>query len=60
MADIKRANEAVEVVRCKDCIYWGGCKDYIPYCNHEDGLHTPHLNENDYCSYGVRNDKRRD
>lgn len=46
--------DTVEVVRCKDCKYFGkdlgygkhDCKKYeMPYCL-----------ENDYCSYGERKD----
>ena len=40
---------AVEVVRCRDCIYFDGWD----YCNHEKMEHG-HCGYNDYCSYGER------
>ena len=45
--------DAVEVVRCKDCLYWEKGKDFEPYCNHFGNVMTD-TNADDYCSYGAR------
>lgn len=45
--------DAVEVVRCKDCLYWEKGKDYEPYCNHFRNMMTD-TNADDFCSYGER------
>lgn len=45
--------DAVEVVRCKDCKYWGyvvGCGHYCE-CNANQMADTV---EDDFCSYGER------
>ena len=45
--------DAVEVVRCKDCIYYkqGAFKEYAGgLCNY----HHLHMGDSDYCSYGER------
>lgn len=54
--DIKNAPavDTVEVVRCKDCIYYETGKDYLPYCNHADGGIDDYPREDDFCSYGER------
>lgn len=45
--------DAVQVVRCKDCIYWESGKSYVPYCNRfENGLQD--CEADDFCSYGER------
>lgn len=47
------AADVVEVVRCKDCIYYEIGKDYEPYCNHvTHGI--PYPKDDDFCSYGER------
>lgn len=47
--------DAVEVVRCKECLYYEKGKDYEPYCNHPThGI--PYSNDDDFCSYGKRKD----
>lgn len=44
---------AVEVVRCKECLYYEKGKGYEPYCNHPThGI--PYSNDDDFCSYGER------
>ena len=50
------AVDAVEVVRCKDCIYYETGKDYLPYCNHPDSGIAYFPEEDDFCSYGERRD----
>ena len=45
--------DVVEVVRCKDCMYWTG-KDYDGCCI-KNGLATRYAN--DYCSYGERREE---
>ena len=46
--------DVVEVVRCKDCMYWIG-KDYNGCCV-KNGLATRYAK--DYCSYGEKERKR--
>ena len=46
--------DAIEVVRCKDCIYYEKGKDYQPYCNCFDGGISDYPQEDDFCSYGER------
>ena len=51
--------DAVEVVRCKDCVWCEKGKDYVPYCNHPtDGMHDVQMD--DFCSYGERKDHEND
>lgn len=47
--------DAVEVVRCKDCLYWEKGKGYEPYCNHFGNMMSV-TNADDFCSYGERKD----
>ena len=49
--------DVVEVVRCKDCLYYtdGECKAALPFSEYSDCTEvwvTP--KPNDYCSYGER------
>ena len=45
--------DAVEVVRCKDCNYFGG--HGMCYCHAADEHGTPiFVREDDFCSYGER------
>lgn len=44
--------DVVEVVRCRDCVYFEASKDYTPYCNHINGLDA--VVADAYCSYGER------
>ena len=50
LVDKQPTIDAVEVVRCKDCIYndrgWCGSQEYG----------TRHVGDNDYCSYGENKD----
>lgn len=46
--------DAVEVVRCKDCVHYEKGKDYQPYCNCLDGGTTDYPQDNDFCSAGER------
>lgn len=48
------AVDAVEIVRCRDCIYYEIGKDYLPYCNHPDSGIAYFPDEDDFCSYGER------
>ena len=52
MVGLLPAADVVEVVRCKDCMYWEKGKDYEPYCNHFGSMMAD-TKEDDYCSYGV-------
>ena len=49
---IERASavDAVEVVRCKDCIHYEPCEGGKDYCC----WHRSAIVENDFCSYGER------
>ena len=42
--------DAVLVVRCKDCIYFGMNDENVPYCFNRFGLDDPE--PNGYCNYG--------
>jgi len=46
--------DVVEVVRCKDCVYWDGmgCKGRCEAP--ENGLIRDYTNDDDFCSYGER------
>lgn len=44
------AADVVEVVRCKDCIYWQHEEDVDFVCNRHYGYRT----SMDYCSHGER------
>ena len=44
--------DVVEVVRCKNCIYWDNASNWTPECRLLCGLSSP--NEDDFCSYGER------
>lgn len=45
--------DAVEVVRCKDCI-WYGKKHELDACNRIYGFSIAPMMPDDYCSYGKR------
>lgn len=46
--------DVVEVVRCKDCVYWDG-RGYDGRCEAPvNGLIREYSNYDDYCSYGER------
>lgn len=47
--------DAVEVVRCKDCIYQNKLKvTGGVLCDHKKGLMSTKLKDDDFCSYGER------
>lgn len=47
--------DAVEVVRCRDCVWCEEFKDINSYCHHPtDGMH--YVQQDDFCSYGERKD----
>lgn len=48
LIDTEQTADVVEVVRCKDCIYW---RDTDHTCKHS--FTSPRC-ANDYCSYGER------
>lgn len=43
--------DAVPVVRCKDCKYFGLNDENVPYCVNPFGLDDPE--PNGFCNYGV-------
>ena len=52
--------DAVPVVRCRDCKYWGqdviSCSgDDVSFCVNPDGLGN-YAHPDDFCSYGERKD----
>ena len=44
------AADVVEVVRCKDCKYFGLNDENVPYCLNSFGLDDPE--PNGFCNYG--------
>ena len=44
--------DAVPVVRCKDCEYFGMNDENVPYCFNRFGLNDPE--PNGFCNYGVQ------
>lgn len=44
--------DAVPVVRCKDCAYFGLNNENVPYCFHCFGLDDPE--PNGFCNYGEK------
>lgn len=52
----KGKNDLVEVVRCKDCIHWGGVT-YGFVCRKLSGIETKIcMGADHFCSYGKRKD----
>lgn len=51
--------DAVEVVRCKDCKYFG-TPHGIPVCGCFYGLGLPDHSGDDFCSYGERKENETD
>ena len=45
------AADVVEVVRCKDCKYFGLNDENVPYCINPFGLDDPE--PNGFCNYGI-------
>ena len=45
------AVDVVEVVRCKDCRYFGLNDENVPYCLNPFGLDDPE--PNGFCNYGI-------
>ena len=45
------AADVAEVVRCKDCKYFGLNDENVPYCLNPFGLDDPE--PNGFCSYGI-------
>ena len=43
--------DAVPVVRCEDCKYFGTNDENVPYCLNPFGLDDP--DPNGFCSYGI-------
>lgn len=51
------AADVVEVVRCKDCVYWGGVDEFGDgFCKKPSGIDDI-ARENDFCSYGERREE---
>ena len=45
------AADVVDVVRCKDCKYFGLNDENVPYCSNPFGLDDPE--PNGFCNYGI-------
>ena len=43
--------DAVPIVRCKDCKYFGLNDENVPYCSNPFGLDDPE--PNGFCNYGI-------
>ena len=43
--------DAVPVIRCKDCKYFGLNDENVPYCSNPFGLNDPE--PNGFCNYGI-------
>ena len=43
--------DAVPIVRCKNCEYFGTNDENVPYCSNRFGLDDPE--PNGFCNYGV-------
>ena len=53
----KNTADVVEVVRCRDCKYWGGVT-YGYVCRNFSGIDAKSCTEaDDYCSYGERREQ---
>ncbi len=48
------STDAVEIVRCKNCIHFEDGKDYVMFCKHIDGLDS--IKPESFCSYGEKKD----
>lgn len=48
--------DVVEVVRCKDCIYYKANSCFNRQWDFESSTEIPMVRENDFCSYGERRD----
>ena len=48
------AADVAEVVRCKDCKYFGLNDENVPYCFNRFGLNDPE--PNGFCNYGMEKD----
>ena len=46
--------DVVEVVRCKDCIFYEGNCCFNPQWDFESSVEIPLVRETDFCSYGER------
>lgn len=49
----KNKADFVEVVRCKDCIYWENGKSYTPYCNNFGSM-LEDTRADDFCCFGEK------
>ena len=50
----KKKPDLVEVVRCKDCIYYQANSCFNRQWDFESSTEIPMVRETDFCSYGVR------
>lgn len=49
--------DVVEVVRCKDCIYYKSNCCFNRQWDFESSVEVPLVRENDFCSYGERREE---
>ena len=52
-----RKDNTIEVVRCKDCIYYESNCCFNRQWDFESSSEVPMVRENDFCSYGERRDQ---
>lgn len=57
IADHLLAAGVVEVVRCKDCIYYQSSSCFNRQWDLESSTEIPMVRDCDYCSYGERREK---
>lgn len=53
----KNKADVVEVVRCKDCIYYKSNCCFNRQWDFESSVEVPLVRENDFCSYGERREQ---
>ena len=54
VVDACQTVDAVSIIRCKDCAYFGLNDENVPYCFNRFGLDDPE--PNGYCNYGRKKD----
>ena len=57
LEDEMEQEKKVEVVRCKDCIYYKSNCCFNRQWDFESSVEVPLVRENDFCSYGEREEK---
>lgn len=50
VVDACQTVDAIPIIRCKDCVYFGLNDENVPYCFNRFGLNDPE--PNGFCNYG--------